>query len=610
MRNLKYDSDKVDDYSKKELAEMIFSGKVSREQVNIDGLFRKHRPMLDKELDLMKQEELDWANATALNTVDSYQVYLDEYNPTIVEGESITDGWDENTVYIGRHVEDARRLQAAVKKNNDDEKETEKDKAAWIKAKKADIIESYREYISTFDRQPPMYRGQYVDEAKLKINQLQDKSDWNEAVSFDTVESYKTYLSKYDTPTSTYRGAFISEAKQAIDRLTPRPESPKPPVDPLKNEAEDWAKATRIDCIEAYKSYIAQYETLGGKFVVDAKNAIERLLEEKTWSEALKKNNIIGYKKYISIYQNKNGKHLVEAKRKLNQLEEEEDELAWMLATQKDDLSAYRDYLSRYDVLAPKYRGHHIEGAKKRIDELSPTPAPNPRYHWWKWMGLFVFLVIGWLTYVQWHDNAWPFNIQDGGHDDVHDVIVQEVDSLQWAIDNHDIPLLTRYAELDSTRAYYPLSTELWSQSKDTLNSLKYIRRAINSVDSKDPLYDDYENHLDLLKNILDYNGTIGHVMQPLPANIEERLPILVSERRISERAIFISKKYNFPYVENPTLVKYINEDFNRWVNFARKTTNIPSKIDAYNAALQLKDDSQIREKLKIEKIKYKQQNN
>ena len=115
---------------------------------------------------------------------------------------------------------------------------------------------------------------------------------------------------------------------------------------------------------------------------------------------------------------------------------------------------------------------------------------------------------------------------------------------------------------------------------------------------------------MDLLKNILDYNGTIGHVMQPLPANIEERLPILVSERRISERAIFISKKYNFPYVENPTLVKYINEDFNRWVNFARKTTNIPSKIDAYNAALQLKDDSQIREKLKIEKIKYKQQNN
>lgn len=603
-----YNPDKVDDYSKKQLAEMIFNGEVSREQVDEDGLFRKHRPLLDEELSLMTQEELDWTEVTTKNTVESYQVFLEKYNPPIVEGESITDGWVEDTVYIGRHVEDARRLQTAVKQLDDDEKENEKDKAAWTKAKKADIIESYREYISTFDRQPPMYRGQYVDEAKLKINQLQDKSDWNEAVSFDTVESYKTYLSKYDTPTSSYRGAFISEAKQAIDRLTPRPESPKPPVDPLKNEAEDWAKATRIDSIEAYKSYIAQYETLGGKFVVDAKNAIERLLEEKTWSEALRNNCIIGYKKYISIYQNKNGKHLVEAERKLNQLE---DELAWMSATQKDNLSAYRDYLSRYDVLAPKYRGCHIEGAKKRIDELSPTPAPNPRYHWWKWMGLFVFLVIGWLTYVQWHDNAWPFNIQiDGGRDDVHDVIVQEVDSLQWAIDNHDIPLLTRYAELDSTRAYYPLSTELWSQSKDTLNSLKYIRRAINSVDSKDPLYADYENHLDLLKNILDYNGTIGHVMQPLPANIEERLPILVSERRISERAIFISKKYNFPYVENPTLVKYINEDFNRWVNFARKTTNIPSKIDAYNAALQLKDDSQIREKLKIEKIKYKQQNN
>lgn len=136
MRNLKYDSDKVDDYSKKELAEMIFSGKVSREQVNIDGLFRKHRPMLDKELDLMKQEELDWANATALNTVDSYQVYLDEYNPTIVEGESITDGWDENTVYIGRHVEDARRLQAAVKKTTMMKKKLKKTKPLGLKQRK------------------------------------------------------------------------------------------------------------------------------------------------------------------------------------------------------------------------------------------------------------------------------------------------------------------------------------------------------------------------------------------------------------------------------------------------------------------------------------------
>lgn len=359
-----YNPDKVDDYSKKQLAEMIFNGEVSREQVDEDGLFRKHRPLLDEELSLMTQEELDWTEATTKNTVESYQVYLEKYNPTIVEGETVTDGWVENTVYIGRHVEDARRLQTAVKKLDDDEKENEKDEAAWVKAKNTDTIECYIKYISAFDRQPPLYRGQYVDEAKLRINKLQDSIDWGKAKSLDTKDSYETYLSKYDSPASSYQGAYTSDAKKAIERLTPKAE---PALDPHRNETEDWAKAVRADNIEAYNNYLAKYEFIGGKYVAQAKKAIERLLEEKTWSEASTSNNITGYKKYINIYQNKNGKHLEEAKRKLNQLE---DDLAWMVATKEDNHSAYQNYISCYDVLAPKYRGRHIEDAQKRIARI------------------------------------------------------------------------------------------------------------------------------------------------------------------------------------------------------------------------------------------------
>lgn len=295
-----YDPDKVDDYSKKELAGMVFNGEVSREQIDKDGLFRKHRPLLDEELSLMKQEELDWTEATTKNTVESYQVYLEKYNPIFIEGESITDGWPENTVYIGRHVEDARRLQIAVKKNNDIEKETEKDKAAWVKAKNADTIESYIEYISTFDKQPPLYRGQYVDEAKLKIIKLQDDLDWGKAKSIDTIDSYETYLSKYDSPASSYQGAYISDAQKAIERLMSKSVSTTP-SDPLKNETEDWAKTVRADNIEAYRRYISQYESLGGNYVFTAKNAIEKLLEEKAWFEASTCNNITGYKKYINL---------------------------------------------------------------------------------------------------------------------------------------------------------------------------------------------------------------------------------------------------------------------------------------------------------------------
>ena len=531
-----YNPDKVDDYSKKQLAEMIFNGEVSREQVDEDGLFRKHRPLLDEELSLMTQEELDWTEVTTKNTVESYQAFLEKYNPPIVEGESITDGWVDNTVYIGRHVEDARRLQAVVKRNDDTAKETEKDKAAWVKAKNADTIESYIEYISTFDRQPPLYRGQYVDEAKLRINKLQDNIDWGKAKSLDTKDSYETYLSKYDSPASSYQGTYISDAKKAIERLTPKAE---PALDPLRNETEDWAKAVRADNLEAYNNYLAKYEFIGGKYVAQAKKAIERLLEEKTWSEASTSNNITGYKKYINIYQNKNGKHLEEAKLKINQLE---DDLAWMVATKEDNHSAYQNYISCYDVLAPKYRGRHIEDAKRRIAHLISETDDR---EWEK--ACKVDIITAYRLYLSkfgsdnsaqkgkhiedakvrinslMDDACWADTVKQNTHEAYQDYIRKypqgihateahkrlkppvppkpmlknvlallaaicivlstlylnekwpfsqrgdvvptlEVDSLQWAIDNQDISLLTRYAELDSARAYYPLALALNAQ--------------------------------------------------------------------------------------------------------------------------------------------------
>ena len=560
-----YNPDKVDDYSKKQLAEMIFNGEVSREQVDEDGLFRKHRPLLDEELSLMTQEELDWTEATTKNTVGSYQVYLEKYNPTIVEGETVTDGWVENTVYIGRHVEDARHLQTAVKQLDDDEKENEKDKAAWVKAKNADTIECYIEYISTFDRQLPLYRGQYVDEAKLRINKLQDNIDWGKAKLLDTKDSHETYLSKYDSPASSYQGAYISDAKKAIERLTPKAE---PALNPLRNETEDWAKAVRADNIEAYNNYLAKYEFIGGKYVAQAKKNIERLLEEKTWSEASTSNNITGYKKYINIYQNKNGKHLEEAKRKINQLE---DDLAWMVATKEDNHSAYQNYISCYDVLAPKYRGRHIEDAKRRIahlisetddrewgkackadtitayrlylskfgsdnsaqkgkhiedakvrinslmddacwadtvkqntheayqDYIRKYPQgvhvaeahkrlrpPVPPRSILKYVLTLLFVSTACIFFgIQYLNKAWPFSQEEKT---VIPTPIAEVDSLQWAIDNQDIPLLTKYAELDSVRAYYPLA--------NCLNNIDSIRNINSTLYWLDKILDPSEESL------------------------------------------------------------------------------------------------------------------
>lgn len=302
-----YNPDNVDDYSKKQLAEMIFNGEVSREQVDEDGLFRKHRPLLDEELSLMTQEELDWTEATTKNTVGSYQVYLEKYNPTIVEGETVTDGWVENTVYVGRHVEDARRLQTAVKQLDADEKENEKDKAAWVKAKNADNIECYIEYISTFDRQPPLYRGQYVDEAKLRINKLQDVLDWEKAKSLDTIDSYKSYLDKYGSSTSSYQGAYISDAKRRIAHII------------SETDDREWKKACKADTITAYRLYLSKFgsgnSAQKGKHIEDAKVRINNLMDDACWADTVKQNTQEAYRDYLQKYPT--GAHVAEAHKRL-----------------------------------------------------------------------------------------------------------------------------------------------------------------------------------------------------------------------------------------------------------------------------------------------------
>lgn len=635
MKNLKYDSDKVNDYSKKELAEMIFNGEVSREQVNEDGLYLYHRPMLDKELSLMEQEEHDWTEATNHNTVGSFQVYLDKYNPTIVEGETITDGWVENTVYVGRHVDDAIRLQT-VEKIDGAVKEDDRDKAAWNKAEEGNSIESYNEYITVYDKRPPAYRGQYVDEAKLRIRELQDKFDWDKAVSENTIESYKTYLSKYDVSTSSYRGAYISEAIEAIKRLTLQSMPHTHPVDPLKNETEDWEKAVRADNIEAYKCYISKYEPLEGKYVVDAKNAIERLLEEKVWSEALNNDNFVGYKKYVTIYQNKNSKHLVEAEQKLNQLKkdlaciidnitlETTDDKEWEKACKANTITAYRLYLSKFDGQNTSQKGKYVSEANKRIDSLMDEACwedavkQNIHAAYQNYLKQYpnghhcdevkrilnpISKSAGCLKPLLWcclflacAFLSWQYFHKEEAKPDQSDAI--EIDSLQWAIDNHDIPMLRRYANMDSVRAYYHLSKELWHQQKDTLNSMKFIREAFNFVKPNDPLYTRINSHFNVLKVALDYDNTIGHVAPPLSSNIEERLLILSRERAIIRRAKAIAERYSFEYTPDKKILQYIEDDFNRWVQAGDDASIRATKEDCYKSALQLKEDRSVREKL------------
>lgn len=576
----------------------------------------------------------EWIEAKSLDTEAAYLHYLDIYdNPA--------------QSYKGKHIKEVKESIVRLKDNND-----------WEAACANNTLQSYSDYLSKYDKIAPDYIGVHVPEAHLAISQINDKADWTHATNLNTIESYSSYLAKYDVQSPAYCGMYIEDAKQAIESLTPPP-APDPRIkdDEAWNKATKantvesyqeylnefrhpsadgyvgshiqeaewairhiideaaWSKAKSLNTIAGYQEY---------KDICDANNypgynwvhynaactnigilkkaedtRAQKEADNADWSNALKENTIDAYRRYLSLHNA--GIHKKEALDAIAKLEKQafvnQENIDWQSASNTNTLSAYKSFVLKYSNPSLKYKSTHLEAAKQKIAELTPpAPVPTP-VKWWKWVGFAILLALGWLTYVQWHDNAWPFNIKSDGGDESTPVVV-EVDSLTWAITNHNIPMLQRYADKDSVRALYPLSLELWAQRKDTLNSLIYIREAIASIQSNSPLYSHYISQLDKIKDALNYDNTIGHKAPTLSSNIGERLLVLPTEYAIIKRSVAISEKYSFEYTPNEDILRYIEDDFRRWVKAGDGSPVRATKEDCYKAALQLKEDNEVRTKL------------
>lgn len=80
-------------------------------------------------------------------------------------------------------------------------------------------------------------------------------------------------------------------------------------------EFELWNHACKKNTIKAYNGYISAYPD--GKYILDAKNRITDLRDDKCWRDAGKENPVEGYKKYLSLYPN--GRHKEEALRAVDE---------------------------------------------------------------------------------------------------------------------------------------------------------------------------------------------------------------------------------------------------------------------------------------------------
>ena len=84
---------------------------------------------------------------------------------------------------------------------------TTNDEVSWQKARRANTIEAYQDYITSF------LLGSYQDQAMTNIKNLEDKAAWQKAKSTNTITAYKDYIEAFSS------GSYQAQAIAAMEAL-------------------------------------------------------------------------------------------------------------------------------------------------------------------------------------------------------------------------------------------------------------------------------------------------------------------------------------------------------------------------------------------------------
>ena len=109
---------------------------------------------------------------------------------------------------------------------------TTNDEVSWQKARRANTIAAYQDYITSF------LLGSYQDQAMANIKNLEDKAAWQKAKSTNTITAYKDYIKAFSS--GSYRGQAMTNIKNLEDKAA-------------------WQKAKSTNTITAYKDYIEAF---------------------------------------------------------------------------------------------------------------------------------------------------------------------------------------------------------------------------------------------------------------------------------------------------------------------------------------------------------------
>lgn len=172
------------------------------------------------------------------------------------------------------------------------------DEEAWKAVETKDDLEAY---LKSFPS------GLHVDDAKVRLNDIDDFEAWSQAESTNTAASFKAYISKYP------QGKYVDEARNGLAKL---------------EERNVWEETQRVNTIQAYKDYLSKsksksYEREAKKAIVYLELEQKVAADNKLWNSIKSSDNPNDFKSYLSSSSYRDPKHEQEAKFRYNILNAE-----------------------------------------------------------------------------------------------------------------------------------------------------------------------------------------------------------------------------------------------------------------------------------------------
>lgn len=281
----------------------------------------------------------------------------------------------------------------------------------WASTKKSNTIDAYQNYIEKY----PL--GKFVSEAVASKQSIEEVQLWNVTTQKNTIEAYDNFIktfpeSKYSKVANTRMETLLEEQEWQKAKQTQYFEDFKKSfphskyideinrIQQSKKENEIWDIAQSRDSIQGYEQYIKT----GKLHLVEARERLKQLKEEKDWIELHKNRNpkIEDYYQFAKIYPT--GKYISVANQKIENLKNEaihaqilslkdpfeiaeksqnylqyqkskqietfyqqNDLNLWRLVDQQNNKKSYEKYIQLY----PK--GNKTEEAKNKIQEISSS---------------------------------------------------------------------------------------------------------------------------------------------------------------------------------------------------------------------------------------------